>query len=177
MKGKNVSKVKDPITKEEYYIIKLSKLEKKFYERINGSDIAPEFSFFKNESGEDYIKMKSFGMTLSYYIDINEILNIDQIGHIVKILNIKIKKLHDLGIVHIDLHTKNILIDWIDSKKMEVKIIDFDLSRFIDDLCDEDFDDFKTFLPNFDFEESKNLKEKINYLLDYEYKMWKIDYF
>lgn len=184
MKGKNVKKIKDPVSKEEFYIKKLSISEKKFYERIYDSDIAPEFSFFKNESGDDFIKMKSFGMTLAYYIDINEILNLDQIGHIIISLNDKIKKLHDLGIVHIDLHTKNILIDWIDSTKMEVKIIDFDLSRFVDDLCDEDFDDFKTFLPKFNFEEdslsskgSKSLKKKIQYLMDYEYEMWKMDYF
>jgi serine/threonine protein kinase len=178
MKGKNVSKVKDAITKEEFYIKKLNSNEKKFYEHIYESDIAPEFSFFKDEKDDDYIKMKSFGTTLAYYIDLNEFMNIECLSHILIPLNKKIQKLHDLGIVHIDLHTKNILVDWVgDSNKMDVKIIDFDLSRFVDDLCDEDFDDFKTFLPKFDFEESTSLKEKINYLLDYEYEMWKMDYF
>jgi serine/threonine protein kinase len=187
MKGKNVKKIKDPVSKEEFYIKKLSLSEKKFYERLYGSDITPEFIFYKDENGDDFIKMKSFGMTLAYYIDINEIINLDQIKNIILSLNDKIKKLHDLGIVHVDLHTKNILVDWINKNgsfdNMEVKIIDFDLSRFIDDLCHEDFDDFKTFLPKFNFvdsfisKDSKSLKKKIQYLMDYEYEMWKMDYF
>ena len=79
-----------------------------------------------------------------------------------------------MGIVHIDLHSKNILIEPL---TFEVKLIDFDLSRYIEDLCDEDFEDFKTFLPNFCFDSESDLDAKISFLRNYEFEMWKYDYF
>jgi tRNA A-37 threonylcarbamoyl transferase component Bud32 len=181
MKGKNVSCIKDPTTNEEFYLKKLSVREKEFYEYIDGYDIAPEFTIFKDANNQEFIKMKAYNTgdvsnTLAYYIESNEIINIDHLEHIMIPLHKKIKKLHDLGIVHVDLHTKNILVD-LCKDTPDVYIIDFDLSRFIDDLCDEDFKDFKTFLPDFRVNKDYTLKQKIQYLMEYEYKMWKMDYF
>ena len=50
MKGKNITLIKDPFTNEEFYLKKLSSREKSFYERIDGYDIAPEFTIFKDDN-------------------------------------------------------------------------------------------------------------------------------
>jgi tRNA A-37 threonylcarbamoyl transferase component Bud32 len=181
MKGKNVSCIKDPITNEEFYLKKINAREKEFYEHIDGYDIAPEFTVFKDDNNQEFIKMKAYNVgdvsnTLAYYIESNEIINIDHLDHISIPLHKKIKKLHDLGIVHVDLHTKNILVD-LSKDTPNVYLIDFDMSRFIDDLCDEDFKDFKTFLPDFRVNKDYTLKQKIQYLMEYEYRMWQMDYF
>jgi tRNA A-37 threonylcarbamoyl transferase component Bud32 len=181
MKGKNVSLIQDPTTKEEFYLKKISQREKEFYQHIDGYDIAPEFTIFKDDNNQEFIKMKAYNVgdvshTLAYYIESNEIINIEHLEHLTIPLHKKIKKLHDLGIVHVDLHTKNILVD-LSKETPNVYIIDFDMSRLINDLYDEDFKDFKTFLPDFRINKDWNLNQKINYLMEYEYKMWKMDYF
>jgi serine/threonine protein kinase len=184
MKGKNVSFIKDPVTNEEFYLKKINSREKSFYEMIDGYDIAPEFTLFKDDNDQNFIKMKAYNIcdvsyTLAYYIESNEIIDLEHLEHISIPLNKKIKKLHDLGIVHVDLHSKNIVID-LSKESPDVYIIDFDMARFVNDLCDEDFDDFKTFLPSFyppGYDKSWNLKQKIQHLLNYEYNMWKMDYF
>lgn len=177
MKGK---KIKDDKNGIWYYEKKLKYNEKKFYEKIQGYNIAPEFNIHKDEEGNDIIRMKDYGMTLAYYIELNEIWNISSLDHIIPKINQQIKKLHDLGIFHIDLHTKNILIDPSDSynfKGPDIRIINFDLSRFTQDLCKEDFVDFKTFLPKFEYNKDWSLKSMIEYLTMYEFELWKLDYF
>lgn len=177
MKGKDVQKVKDSNTGQEYYIKKVNAHELKFYKIIQGHAISPDFTIIESNN-ETFIKMKAYDMTLAYYIELNEIFDINGLSHIIPSLHKKISQLHDLNIVHVDLHCNNILIDpSLIPQGYDIRIIDFDLSRFIDDLCDEDFPDFASFLPKFCYDETWSLKEKIKYLLKYEYTMWKMDYF
>jgi tRNA A-37 threonylcarbamoyl transferase component Bud32 len=177
MKGKDVQKIKDEKSGQEYYLKKVNDHEKKFYEVIKDHQICPDFTFIEKDN-EKFVKMKAYDMTLAYYIELNEIFDIQGLSDIIPSLNKKISQLHDLNILHVDLHCNNILIDPSYSKDgYDIRIIDFDLSRFVDDLCDEDFPDFASFLPNFVFKKCWKLQEKINYLLQYEYHMWKLDYF
>jgi serine/threonine protein kinase len=181
MKGKDVQKVKDESTGQEYYLKKVNDRELEFYKIVQGHAIAPDFTIIESNSESkdgNFIKMKAYDMTLAYYIELNEIFDIQSLSHIIPSLYKKISQLHDLNIVHVDLHCNNILIDPSHNPQgYDIRIIDFDLSRFIDDLCDEDFPDFASFLPKFEYDEDWSLKEKIKYLLKYEYTMWKLDYF
>ena len=177
MKGKDVQKVKDEKSGQEYYIKKVNTRELNFYKVVQGHGIAPDFTISETKDG-NFIKMKAYDMTLAYYIELNEIFDIQSLSDIIDSLDKKISQLHDLNIVHVDLHCNNILIDPSSTPHgYDIRIIDFDLSRFIDDLCDEDFPDFASFLPKFEYRESWSLQEKINYLCSYEYSMWKLDYF
>jgi tRNA A-37 threonylcarbamoyl transferase component Bud32 len=181
MKGKGVKKIIDDKGFVQYYEKKLTPNEKRFYDKIQGCNIAPDFKILKDEEGNDFIKMRAYDMTLAYYIEMNELWDLSDLNHITLKINYQIRRLHDLGIVHVDLHTKNILIDpssdLTDPKKLDIRIIDFDLSRFINELCKEDFVDFKTFLPKFQYNKDWSLKSMIEYLLMYEFEMWKFDYF
>jgi serine/threonine protein kinase len=173
MKGNDIKKIFDTKSRIYYYEKEIKEREKEFYKRVKDSNITPNFIFLIKDDKE-YVRIEEYGITLAYYIESNEIWDLKCLSHIILKLNEQIQKLHDLGIVHIDLHSKNILLN---PSSFEVKLIDFDLSRFIDDLCDEDFDDFKTFLPNFRFDCKSDLQTKITYLQKYEYEMWKYDYF
>jgi serine/threonine protein kinase len=173
MKGKNIKKVLDSNSKIYYYEKEINEREKGFYITLKDTNITPNFTFFIKD-GKEYVRIEDYGITLAYYIESNEIWDLKSLSHVRLKLNEQIQKLHDLGIVHIDLHSKNILVD---PSCFDLKLIDFDLSRFIDDLCDEDFDDFKTFLPNFCFESESDLDSKISFLQKYEFEMWKYDYF
>jgi len=161
MKGKGV------VLKGEYYEKELSENEKLFYHKIQGEDIAPSFNIEGN-----ILKIKAYDMTLAQYIKENKIEGIQAIEYIDKKIDFLLDKLHSLNIVHIDLSPYNIVINQLN----EVRLIDFELSRFIDSLCEEDFDDFKTFLHNFN-PRNDNLENSIQDLLDYEHQMWKMDYF
>ncbi len=167
MKGKGVTR------KGDYYEKVLSENEKKFYNAIQGHNIAPPFTIEKR--GEEFIlKIEAYAMTLAYYMDINEVDYVDTLGGIKTQIEKLIDKLHSINIVHIDLSPYNIVISPSEDF-YDVKFIDFELSRFIDSLCEEDFDDFKSFLPLFN-PRTDTLKNSITDLLQYEHLMWKMDY-
>jgi tRNA A-37 threonylcarbamoyl transferase component Bud32 len=176
MKGKDVKKIKDSKNNIYYYEKKLSPTEKDFYLKIKDYNIAPDFVIYKDDSDNDILKMRAYDMTLAYYIETNELWEISDLNHIISRLNYQIRRLHDLGIVHLDLHTKNILVDPA-STPIDVRIIDFDMARYIHDLCKDDFVDFKTFLPKFEYCKDWKLKSMIEYLMMYEFEMWKFDHF
>jgi tRNA A-37 threonylcarbamoyl transferase component Bud32 len=167
MKGKGV------ILKGDHYEKVLSVNEKKFYDAVQGHNITPPFTIEKREE-EFILKIEAYAMTLAYYMDINEVDNIDTLGGIKTQVEQLIDKLHSINIVHIDLSPYNIVVNPTEDF-YDVKFIDFELSRFIDSLCEEDFDDFKTFLPFFN-PRRDTLENSIQDLLKYEHKMWKIDY-
>jgi len=168
MKGKGV------ILKGDHYEKVLSVNEKKFYDVIQGHDIAPPFTIEKREEAF-ILKIKAYAMTLAYYMDINEYESIDVLGGIRTQIEKLIDKLHSLNIVHIDLSAYNIVLNPTEDF-YDIKLIDFELSRFVDSLYEEDFDDFKTFLPKFN-PRTDNLENSIQDLLKYEHLMWKMDYF
>jgi serine/threonine protein kinase len=120
------------------------------------------------------LKIKAYDMTLAYYMDINEVYHIEALGGIKTQIEKLIDKLHSINIVHIDLSPYNIVISPSEDF-YDVKFIDFELSRFIDSLCEEDFDDFKSFLPLFN-PRRDTLKNSIIDLLQYEHRMWKMYY-
>jgi serine/threonine protein kinase len=165
MKGKGV------ILKGNYYEKELTENEKLFYLKIQGEDIAPPFKI-ENEK----LIIEAYSMSLAYYIEINEIESIIQIEPIAKRIDQLIDKLHSMNIVHIDLSPHNIVINCLDDGSFDIRLIDFELSRFIDSLYEEDFEDFKTFLPKFN-PRLDTLENSIQDLLKYEHQMWKMDYF
>ncbi len=163
MKGKGV------VNKGDHYEKVLTKNEKQFYEVIQGHNIAPSFTIEKR-GDEDILKLKSCEMTLAYYMDLSEM---DNMSLFENQINKLIDKIHSLNIVHIDLSPYNILLESSEDGFYEIKFIDFELSRFIDSLCEEDFDDFKTFLPGFK-PRTDTLEHSIEDLLKYERQMWKL---
>lgn len=155
---------------EGYYHKKLSKNEKIFTQFLQGKNILPDFQI-KN----DILIIEAYPMTLKDYIQENCILDEEELGTIPLKLNSLIDKIHSLGIVHCDIHPGNVVLNpkhSSDPSDFEVRLIDFELSRWIDSVSIDDMEDFMTFLPRFYPGE-----DCVQDLLNYEYEMWKYDYF
>ncbi len=127
-----------------------------------GADILPPFFIEKG-----YLYTKAYPMTLAAYIDANDITTVAQLGDIAATIDDKIGRLHDLGIVHMDLHTQNIVID---PATGDVRLIDLGMARWIRDLHEGDMLDCTTFLPGFCY--GTDYKGDI---MAYEYRMWRMD--
>jgi len=154
----------------DYYHKKLTKNEKVFTEFLQGEDILPNFQL-----KGDILIIEAYPMTLKDYIQENCILEEDELGDIPSKLNGLIDKIHSLGIVHCDIHPGNIVLNpkkSLDPNEFDVRLIDFELSRWIESLSYDDMEDFMTFLPRFYPGE-----DCVQDLLNYEYEMWKYDYF
>ena len=131
---------------------------------VAGFGILPDFTVDGNT-----LKMKRYPLTLAAYIEQNDITSIEQLGWITDAIDDKIGRLHELGIVHMDLHTQNIVIDPL---AHDVRLIDLGMSRWIRTLCEGDMLDCIQFLPGFCY--GSDYKGD---LMAYEYRMWKMDYF
>jgi serine/threonine protein kinase len=157
---------------EDYYYKKINKNEKEFTSFLQGKDILPNFRIV-----DDTLIIEAYPMTLKDYIQENCILEEEELGDIPEKIKSLIDKIHSLGIFHCDIHPGNIVlkpIDLIDSNPndFEVRLIDFELSRWIETLSIDDMEDFMSFLPRFYPGE-----DCVQDLLNYEYEMWKYDYF
>ncbi len=155
---------------EGYYHKKITKNEKVFTEFLQGEYILPNFQI-----KEDILIIEAYPMTLKDYIQENCILDEAELGTIPDKINSLIDKIHLLGIVHCDIHPGNIVLNNINSSNpddFEVRLIDFELSRWIESISFDDMEDFMTFLPRFYPGE-----DCVQDLLNYEYEMWKYDYF
>jgi serine/threonine protein kinase len=157
---------------EDYYYKKINKNEKEFTSFLQGKDILPNFRIV-----DDTLIIEAYPMTLKDYIQENCILDEEELGDIPQKIKTLIEKVHSLGIVHCDVHPGNIVLKPLDSSGsnpdyFEVRLIDFELSRWIDSIWLDDMEDFMSFLPRFYPGE-----DYVQDLLNYEYEMWKYDYF
>jgi serine/threonine protein kinase len=152
--------------KDTHYEKKLNKNELEITKYLQGKNILPDFYI-----EDDILYIEAYDLTLKDYITKNNFYDESELGDIPKQLYKLIDKVHQLGIVHLDIHTGNIVLK--ETKEgYDVRLIDFELSRWIDTLTEEDMEDCKTFLPYFSYGE-----DYIQDLLNYEYEMWKYDYF
>ena len=138
--------------------------EKRMTAAVAGAGILPDFTIEGNT-----LRVKRYPLTLAAYIEANDIASIADLGWIADAIDDKIAALHALGIVHMDLHTQNIVID---PEARDVRLIDLGMARWIDSLCEGDMLDCATFLPGFYY--GSDYK---NDLMAYEYRMWRMDYF
>lgn len=154
---------------EDYYYKKLNKNEKEFTSFLQGKDVLPNFRIV-----DDTLIIEAYPMTLKDYIQENCILDEKELGDIPEKITKLVEKIHSLGIVHCDIHPGNIVLKPLDAnfKDFDVRLIDFELSRWIDSVSIDDMEDFMTFLPRFYPGE-----DCVQDLLNYEYDMWKYDYF
>jgi serine/threonine protein kinase len=154
---------------EDYYYKKINKNEKEFTSFLQGKDILPNFRIV-----DDTLIIEAYPMTLKDYIQENCILDEEELGDIPEKIKTLIEKVHSLGIVHCDIHPGNIVLKPSGSNPdyFEVRLIDFELSRWIDSIWLDDMEDFMSFLPRFYPGE-----DYVQDLLNYEYEMWKYDYF
>jgi serine/threonine protein kinase len=154
---------------EDYYYKKLNKNEKEFTSFLQGKDILPNFRIV-----DDTLIIEAYPMTLKDYIQENCILEEEELGDIPEKITKLVEKIHSLGIVHCDIHPGNIVLKPLDTNTndFDVRLIDFELSRWIDSVSIDDMEDFMTFLPRFYPGE-----DCVQDLLNYEYDMWKYDYF
>jgi serine/threonine protein kinase len=152
---------------EDYYYKKLNKNEKEFTSFLQGKDILPNFRIV-----DDTLIIEAYPMTLKDYIQENCILEEEELGDIPEKITKLVKEIHSLGIVHCDIHPGNIVLKPLNPNDFEVRLIDFELSRWIDSVSIDDMEDFMTFLPRFYPGE-----DCVQDLLNYEYDMWKYDYF
>lgn len=142
----------------------LTPWERRFTAAVAGANILPDFTIEGNT-----LRMKRYPLTLAAYIEANDIASVSDLGWIAEAIDDKISALHALGIVHMDLHTQNIVID---PEACDVRLIDLGMSRFLDDLCEGDMLDCVQFLPGFCY--GSDFKMDI---MAYEYRMWRMDYF
>ena len=133
--------------------------------------VIPDYVYFsKNNS---YISSK-YPTDLGDYIDENDIKSeeelIDRLGfNITKLIDDMITVIHNIDILHGDLHAKNIVIN-PDTK--DVRIIDFAECSSISSMTQRDMKERIDFWGS--YEGGKISKEN---LLEHERKMWKIGYF
>ena len=147
-----------------YFEKQLNPHERRMTAAVAGLGILPDFTVEGNT-----LRMKRYPLTLAAYIEQNDITSVEQLDWIASSIDDKIGRLHDLGIVHMDLHTQNIVIDPV---AHDVRLIDLGMSRWIRDLHEGDMLDCATFLPGFCY--GTDYKGDI---MAYEYRMWKMDYF
>jgi tRNA A-37 threonylcarbamoyl transferase component Bud32 len=143
---------------------KLMPHERRMTVSVAGAGILPDFTIKGNT-----LRMRRYPMTLAAYIETNDITTVEQLGDIAADIDNKIGQLHELGIVHMDLHTQNIVFD---PATGDVRLIDLGMSRFINDLHEGDMLDCVKFLPGFCYG-----TEYKGDIMAYEYRMWKMDYF
>ena len=129
---------------------------------LSKTDILPPFTI--SGSGPPYmLTMKRYPFDLGDYIDSLGGAKLPEwIGPAVDAL---IDKLHDVGVLHGDLHAKNIIID---PPNKDARLIDFDRSAFISELDGEDVKLYSQFW-------NRELGS-VGELLAYERVMWKMAY-
>ncbi len=165
----------------------------KMLEKIKDQNIYPEFNItlFKETSNKKYndwsLKIKKYDIDLGDYIDdlvdkLNRNITLEdlaKIGDIPNKINNLICKLHNNGILHGDLHAKNIVLN-IDT--MDLRIIDIgqyikgkgNPTKWINEISQKDIDFYNSF-----WDTKNNASKKLETteeLLEHEKIMWMIGY-
>ena len=112
----------------------VSQNEIDFYKLLKDTEITPPFDIGCDRCDGRYLITTKYPMTLEDYMEANSIKSLAdmEISMIEKIRRV-ISKLHNLNIFHGDLHGGNIVID---PKTGDIRIIDFESSRKIDEKTD-----------------------------------------
>ena len=147
----NASKYKLPSNTVVSYEIDSIVDEINIMKKIKNKNIGPKiFDYWMGKDNKVlniYIEMENKGITLTKWLLDNKLNE----THIKKIKN-KIKKLHEMGITHQDLHEDNILVQK-NKNSTDFFISDFGLSKNKKDLFDNlkkyDYDLFKQFNNNY----------------------------
>lgn len=102
--------------------------EKEFLGYVKDTGITTDFTVAPfSEQGKYIITMERWPYSLRNYLRTNTLS-----PELEKSITDKIDALHSLGILHSDLHKKNIVTDGI-----EARLIDFEYARFIKDMDSE----------------------------------------
>lgn len=136
--------------------------------KLKGSKIAPEYyeSWIckKNDILFIYIAEERMSMSYGDWLDEGNIINNDVLDK----LKTKLDKLHEIGIVHLDFHTGNIMLKINEEKEIEPYINDFGISKFNNQLFDDrkkqDLRAYKRLLENFSKYEVEFLASIITYI-------------
>ena len=127
-----------------------------------------EFSRFDTRYGMNFIYFEWYPTDLGDYIENNDITTVqelnDKLGFdIENQISSMIDKIHSLGILHGDLHAKNIVIN---PQTKDVRIIDFD-----DKYC-KSIEYIKKKIAEFWDNDASNISD----VLEYEKRIWKNTY-
>ena len=129
------------IKKKDLSPTELSVLQKesKIMEILNHRNVIKFYEASENTENYIYILELVKGIDLFEYVLENFPLEENKVSLIMKQLFNAINYIHEAGIIHRDLKPENVMIE-LDSRKIvkKVKIIDFGLSCYIDDLKDLD---------------------------------------
>jgi len=126
--------------------------EKEILQLLVNQDILPDFKIKNNK-----LIIEKYSTTLG-----NLELNDDLTNELQIQINSLVDKIHDLNILHGDLHEHNILYN---PQTNIVKILDFGQSKLISELTDDDINYYNEFWDT-------NC-ESVSDLLKYEYTMWR----
>lgn len=141
---------------------KVNKRELNFMKITEENNISPEILYIGKIKNDLYsVEIEQYPYTLSDYYDKGK-----DISKYEKQIKKLVKKLHKLGIIHGDLHGNNIVID---PKTNEVKLIDFGMSYFIDEVDKSVIKKLNKLL------DPKDEFENIDDVLDFEFTMYKLD--
>ena len=156
------------VVKIENVYSSLSSIKNKFNE-IKISKIAGKYKIgpkvYKNEIFYNIFDSQIYFLTYIEYIEgvtfakynNDKKESPENINKITKIINKKKNLLHKLGFIHYDFHKGNIMIKIKDNKIIDVYIIDFGLSKKINNM---------NAINNYDY---NILKEKLNYFIQKKY--------
>lgn len=136
--------------------------------KLKGTKIAPEYyeSWIckKNDMLFIYIAEERMSMSYGDWLDEGNINNNDVLDKLKK----KLDKLHEMGIVHLDFHTGNIMLKINEEKEIEPYINDFGISKFNNQLFDDrkkqDLTAYKRLLEKFAKYEVEFLASIITYI-------------
>ena len=136
--------------------------------KLKGTKIAPEYyeSWIckKNDILFIYIAEERMSMSYGDWLDDGNINNNDVLDKLKK----KLDKLHEMGIVHLDFHTGNIMLKINEKKEIEPYINDFGISKFNNQLFDDrkkqDLNAYKRLLEKFSKYEVEFLASIITYI-------------
>jgi tRNA A-37 threonylcarbamoyl transferase component Bud32 len=134
--------------------------EIKFLQLASEADIAPKILAIRNINKQDYeVTMEKYPTTLLQYHDAG-----GDISPYKKKISELVNRLHDIDILHGDLHGNNIVIN---PETEEVKLIDFGRSYFMDEITPIVLKQLSKFLDK-DFTSVDDVMafEKVMYLRD-----------
>lgn len=122
-------------------------------------DIAPKIVY----ESESITGMQKYEMTLSEYEECNGYYKTSELYEDIDRM---IRRMHQAGIIHGDLHNQNIVLT-SSSSTIDIRLIDFGQSIYIESI--ESDHDFLKIMSEFWNEELCNLQDLVNY----EFKMYK----
>lgn len=117
----------------------MSKYELDMYKYVEKNGMAPIIFRASRIDLDTYrVTMEKCQYNLREYIDEYDIIDVDEIENC-------IRKLHNIGVVHGDLHSENIVVNVMKSGKCVYKLIDFSESWYIEDEDQSLIDYFNEF--------------------------------